>query len=97
LATDWSQTVESLQERASFDSSKVEEQKRRIEEEKGAVIEQIQQMDEECRAIDAQTADVRVQSVGVAEQLNNCVENRDENLPQQQCAPTPPRHYSPRM
>lgn len=95
LATDWSQTVESLQERASFDSSKVEEQKRRIEEEKGAVIEQIQQMDEECRAIDAQTADVRVQSVGVAEQLNNCVENRDENLPQQQCAPTPPR--SPRM
>lgn len=83
---DYTQSVKELQERASFDSSTVEQQKRTIEQDKEAVIESIQQMDEECRALDAQTADVRVQIVGVADKLNDCVTNRDERLPQSECA-----------
>ena len=46
-------------------------------------------MDEDCRAIDAQTADVRLQIVGVADKLNDCVTNRDINLPQSECAGPP--------
>ncbi len=83
---EYMQSVKDLQERRNFDSSTVEQQKRKIEQEKEAVIESIQQMDEECTALDAQTADVRVQSVGVAKKLNDCVTNREIGLPQSECA-----------
>lgn len=60
------------------------------------MIESIQQMDEECRALEAQTSDVRVESVGVAEKLNECVVNRDERLPASQCAALAARMQPPR-
>lgn len=82
----YTQTVEDLRERASYDSGTVEQQKRKIEDEKQAVIESIQQMAEECKALDDRTADVRVQIGSVADELKECVTNRDVTLPKSECA-----------
>ena len=78
--------MERLQAQANFDPTAVEAEKRRIEEEKEAVIESIQNFEQQCGALDTQTADVRVRSVGVAEQLNVQVANRDQKLPETSCA-----------
>ena len=82
IIREYTQNVQALEAKASYDGSEVDADKRALNDEKSAVIDSIQQMEDAHQELHSKVGEIRARSSEIGAQLEGVIQQRDIQIPE---------------